>query len=299
MKLKIAVILSWLVAVFPASAQMKASLSYDYLSTSALNDRYNNTYGDGNLSLISGRFNLPLSFKMNEKRQPTMWNATLNMKYGILDNDGEARFYNPNKIINSGITFSHIRPINNQWFMIASLGAGIYAPHDYIRLNSILANGGLVFVYTMRNYLKIGFGGGLTTSFGAPMVMPMVYVSWERKGKYQFNIDFMGRLKVSASTFINPKLKLELVGLEMDGISAVMKINGKSKIYSSTMLKSYLGATFQIDKHMGISVSAGVDWRRTAKLRDRKINELFDFRDKTDRYFGTSFRSTVSIHYSF
>ncbi|MBR6639814.1 MAG: hypothetical protein IKL35_05560 [Muribaculaceae bacterium] len=53
MKLKIAVFLSWLVAVLPASAQMKASLSYDYLSTSTLNDRYGNTYGDGNLSLFS------------------------------------------------------------------------------------------------------------------------------------------------------------------------------------------------------------------------------------------------------
>lgn len=70
-------------------------------------------------------------------------------------------------------------------------------------------------------------------------------------------------------------------------------------IYENSDLKSYLGATYQIDKHLGISVSAGVDWRRTANLRDRKINELFDFRDKTDRYFGTSFRSTASLHYTF
>ena len=284
---------------FQSVAAQNISIGYDYVSSSRLKDNDDNNYGTGDLSILTASFNKTLSMKFNERRQPTIWIASINAQYGIMNNDGLALSYNPDHIINAGVNFTHIRPIGKKWNVVATIGAGIYAPDDEIRLKSILVNGGVVFIYNLHPTLKLGIGGGLTNSFGAPMVLPMIYVSWERKGKFQFNIELLRELKISASTMLSPKFKLELAAFEMDGISAVMKIDNESKIYSSTMLKSYLGASYQFDKHFSISISAGVDWLRTAQIRDRDIKELFDFSDKSDRHFNPAFRGTAGVKYTF
>lgn len=277
----------------------QSNISYDRIMPSTLKDDDGNSYGKGGISIASGQFNMPLSFKMNEKRQPTIWSISLNAKYGVLDNSGEAKSLNPDEIINTSMNLTHMRPINDRWSMIASLGAGIYAMPDDIRWRSILANGGVFFVYRVNNNLKLGAGGGMTNSYGAPIIMPMVYVSWDSKGKYELNLNFTGRLKVSAATNLSEKFRLELTAIEMDGMSAVMKIDGHSKIYSATMMKSYISPVLKIDKHFSLYAGLGADWRRTANIRNRKLKDMFNFNHSGDRHFATAWQFTTGLRYSF
>ncbi|MBQ9077895.1 MAG: hypothetical protein IJY31_08675 [Muribaculaceae bacterium] len=286
-----------LTSLLPLLCHSQSSISYDYISSSTLKDDDGNSYGKGDIQIISGRFNMPLSLKMNEKRQPTMWTATLSAKYGMLNNSGSTDYLNPDEIINTSINITHIRPINDRWGLIISLGAGVYAMPDYIRWESILANGGFSFIYNMNKNFRLGVGGGLTNSFGTPILLPMIYINWKTRGKYELNLDFAGRLRASAATWLSTRVKMELTAIEMDGMSAVIKVDGKTKIYSSTMFKSYITPSYHFNKHLSVYLGLGADWRRSANIRNRKLKDMFNFNHSGDRHFTSAFRITAGLRY--
>lgn len=221
-------------------------VSSEYLSSSSLRDEAGGRFGSGAMGRFSGRYTLPLSVKRNDRGQPVAWSATFNCTYASLQNEGVAAALNPDRILNTSLNVSHLRPISERWSLIASLGCGIYAVPNQIAWRSILANGAVVFVYKLRENLDIGVGAGLTNSFGVPMILPMGYLNWRTSGKYEIRVDMSSGLKVTAAKWLNRKFKLELTAIEMDGISSVMRIGGKSKIYSSTMMRSTLSPTFCI-----------------------------------------------------
>lgn len=296
---RLLIILSVISLATIKSLSQNVTVKYDYISSSTLYDNNDNSRGEGDISIISGNFNLPLSFKLNQEKQPIIWTASVNSKYAILNNNIDASLYNPDKILNTSVNITHIRPVNSRWSFLATLGVGVYAHPDNIRWNSLLANGGFCFIYTLNENLRLGVGGGLTNSYGAPIIIPMIYLKWQTKGKYELNIDFAGRLKISAATQISPKSKLELVAIEMDGISAVVDVNNDSKIYSSTMFKSYLSGDYSLNKHFRLFAGIGVDWRRTANLRDRSLKNMFDFNNEGDKHFAPAFRLNAGIKYQF
>ena len=110
------------------------------------------------------------------------------------------------------------------------MGGGVYAPLDGVSMKTLLANGAIIFVYKLRKNLDLGIGAGLTNSYGIPMILPMMYFSWRNAGRYELKVDMSSGMKVSVATWLNKKLKLELTALDMDGMSAVMEVDGKSKI---------------------------------------------------------------------
>ena len=123
----------------------QASISYDYMPGSSLRDESGNKYGSGSMMVVSGRYNLPISVKHDEKGRLVAWSATLNGAYGTLDNKGQARELNPDKIVNASLNISHVRPLSDRWSIIASIGGGIYAPQHEVTAKSVLANGGVIF----------------------------------------------------------------------------------------------------------------------------------------------------------
>ena len=62
------------------------------------------------------------------------------------------------------------------------------------------------------------------------MILPMGYLNWQSSGKYEIKVDMSSGLNISASTWITKKIKVEFTALEIDGMSSVMDINGKSKV---------------------------------------------------------------------
>lgn len=276
-------------------------VSTDYLSSSSFKDDNGNKYGSGNLMILSGRYTLPISAKQNDAGQITAWTATLNCRYGILNNEAEATKLNPDNILNSSINISHIRPITEKWSVLASLGCGVYAAPNDVTLKSILANGAVVFVYKLRDNLSIGIGADLTNSYGIPMILPMGYLNWQSSGKYEIKVDMSSGLNISASTWITKKIKVEFTALEIDGMSSVMDINGKSKIYSTMMMKSYASPSFHISKQASIYLGIGGNWLRSTKISDRSLKGFFDsFKDDENKYqFGVSLRLMAGVRFKF
>lgn len=183
---------------------------------SSLKDDLGNEYGSGSLMMVSGRYNLPLSVRHDDKGRLVAWSATVNAAYGVFHNKGQARELNPDNLLNASLNISHIRPLSDKWSIIASVGGGVYAPLDGVSMKTLLANGAIIFVYKLRKNLDLGIGAGLTNSYGIPMILPMMYFSWRNAGRYELKVDMSSGMKVSVATWLNKKLKLELTALDMD-----------------------------------------------------------------------------------
>lgn len=288
-------------SIYPTCSCAQGWVGCDYMPSSSLRDEAGGKYGSGDLLLLSGGYNLPFAVKQTEKGQVRAWSVTLYSKLGILGNRGEARSLNPENVLNAGLNLSHIRPLSGKWSIIALLGAGVYAPLNDISTRSLLANGGIVFIYKLKNNLDLGFGAGLTNSYGIPMILPMLYFCWQQTGKYELKVDMSSGMKVSATTWLTPKIKVELTAIEMDGMSAVMNIEEKSKIHSMVMLKSYISPSYYINKRTSVYLGIGGNWVRGISITDRSLKGFFNsFKDNNgDREFGVSLRFMSGIRYGF
>lgn len=278
-------------------------VNYDHLPSSTFKDKEGNKHGSGSLQRISGRYTIPLSRHQNERNQPTAWGMTLSASYGIMDNEGEARELNPDHVLNTSLTVSHMRPLSERWSLIASLGCGIYSAPDEIRWQSLLANGSFIFAYRLRDNLSIGIGGGLTNSYGVPIIMPMGYLNWKTNGRYEVTIDIANAPKIQVATQAGKAVRLELTAIEMDGMSAVTRVDGKQKIYSSTMIRSGLNASFRLLGKASVYAGVGGAWLRSTEITDRNLKSFFkslsDDGDKGKYRFCTSLRFSVGFRYGF
>lgn len=276
-------------------------ISYDYIPSSTLKDELGKRYGSGDMQIVSGSYNLPLSVKFNERKQLTAWAATVHAAYATLSNQGQARDLNPDNILNGSLNISHIRPLSRKWSFIASIGGGIYAPANEISAKSILANGGVIFIYKLNKNMDIGIGAGVTNSYGIPMVLPMLYLNWQKTSRYEFKIDMSSGLKVSASTWLSPRIKVEFAALEMDGMSAVTQIEGKSKIYSTVMLKSHISPSFYFNKKTSIYFAVGGNWVRGISISDRSLKGFVQsFKEDNDSpAFNVALRLGTGFRYRF
>lgn len=85
-------------------------VSSEYLSSSSLRDEAGGRFGSGAMWRFSGRYTLPLSVKRNDRGQLVAWSATLNCTYASLQNEGSAAALNPDRILNTSLNVSHLRP---------------------------------------------------------------------------------------------------------------------------------------------------------------------------------------------
>ena len=275
-------------------------LKVEHLTSSELKDELGNRYGSGNMQVVSGAYTLPLSIKRFDNGQLRSLSVGVSASFTKLENEGKALEMNPDDIFNANLGLSYLQPLNRKWSMMAVLGAGIYSSTSEITSKSILANGGAVFIVKLNENVDLGFGAGVTNSYGTPMAMPMLYFSWHPNWKLKFQIDLTNSLKVAASTEIG-RLRLELIGIEMDGISAVRKIDGQSKIYSMVMLRSGFRPSFRFNNHFGIFLEAGGNWVRSISVTDRSLKAFFNtFKEESnDPYFKTALRMSGGFEFKF
>lgn len=220
---------------------------------------------------ISGRYTMPFSVKVNEKGQPIVWAGTVSGQYVKMNNHEGACEVNPNEVLNFSVNVSHRRPLSERWYMLASIGAGIYSAPDKIALRSVLANGGIIFAYKWRDNLDIGLGAGLTNSYGVPLIMPMGYLKWTTTGKYEINVEATNTMKASVKRQLSDHFSLSLVPFDMSGLSSVVKREGKTKIYGVMRMRSYIRPEWKLSKWSGIYINAGIESFNSVKLSDRSI----------------------------
>lgn len=264
-----------------------------------MSDKDGAKHGNGNMLRVKGRYTLPLSVKVNKGSQPTMWSATLSASFATMNNEGEALTINPDEIVNASLNISHVRPLSSHWQLIASLGAGVYAQPGEVVWRSILANGAAIFAYKFSDNLSAGFGVGLTNSYGVPMIMPMGYLSWRTGGNVRVQVDMASSMSVKVLTALGKRFTLELTAIEIDGMSAVRRIDGKSKIYSTMMMRSTLSPILNLSKKLKLRFGIGGIWLRSVRLTDRNLKSFFNsFGDDDGKYrFHPSLRLSTGMSY--
>lgn len=282
-----------------SQAQGRGSISYDTTTGSTLKNKEGNRYGRGSMQTMSGEYSFMLSSRQDSTGRVTSWMAGVSAAYARLDNSGTAAILNPDNMLNAGISLTHVRPVSKKWSLMLSVGGGIYAPSNYIRLHSVLGNGTAIFIYRISNGMQIGVGGGLTNSYGIPMILPMIYFKWAVRGRYELSVDLTSSIRVAAATRLGKRLRVELVGIDMKGMAAVTDIDGEPKIYSTLTMCSYLRPSIRIGKYTNVCIGIGGNWMRGTNITTRSLKGLFENFKNNDKnkYFGVSARIEAGISY--
>ena len=277
----------------------QATVEWNYFMSSTFRNHDKEDCGKGDFQRVKARVNVPLSVKLDRWGNPLVWNVTLSATHGWLGNEGLARELNPNRIINANVSVSHIRNLSENWMLIASLGVGIYAPTDYVSFRSVLANGGAIFAYKLTDNLSVGLGAGLTNSYGAPMVVPMGYLDWRLHGRVEVLLNISNGIQTKVSIKATDHLSVDLSPIEFDGMSAVIKRDGKDKLYSMFMIRSTASLNLDLGKGISIFGGAGGVLLRNSTIKDRKIGSLFGGSDENKYRFNTTPQFLAGIRYKF
>ncbi len=281
------------------SALSQASVQWDYFGRSDFRNHDKEVCGNGSMQRVKARVNVPLSVKIDQWNAPRVWNVTLSATQAWLDNDGMAVDLNPERIINANVSLSHIRNISEYWTLIASAGVGIYAPDNYVRWSSVLANAGAIFAYRLSDNLSIGLGVGLTNSYGAPMIMPMGYIDWRVRGKVNVSLNISNGVMAKVSINATPWLTVDLAPIEFDGMSAVVRKDDKDKLYSMFMIRSTASLNFNVSRKFSIFAGGGGVLLRNSSIKERKIGSLFGGDDKDKYRFKTAPQIVCGLRYKF
>lgn len=287
-------------SLFAVQAFSQGYIEAGYTPSRGFMDDDNKTHGSGDMWQILGRYTLPFSMQKNDEGRPIVWSGTFSGMYAFMNNKGMAAEINPEQVLNFSFNVSHLRPISKRWYMMASLGAGVYSAPNEISFKSILANGAVIFAYRLRENLDIGIGVGLTNSYGVPIIMPMGFLKWTTTGRYEINVEIASALKVSLSRRFGSRFKLSLVPCDMDGMSSVVKIDGKHKIYGVTRLRTYLRPELRIGENSFVYLNVGGEMSHSVRIAERSLKGFADsFKGKNSWSFDNAFNIMAGFKYGF
>ncbi|MFV0332029.1 MAG: DUF6268 family outer membrane beta-barrel protein [Dysgonomonas sp.] len=288
---------------FSFNANAQAYLKAEYIGSSSYKDIDNNkTGGKGDAKIISGGVQIPLSMKMNENNRPIVWGIGLGGSYTSFNNRNIPTDLCPEEILNAQLSLMHMRPISEKWSIIASLGAGVYTAHadlSKIRMKSVLAHGGVIFIWHLRDNLDVGMGLAINNSFGYPMAFPAFYLNWELHGRYEVKVSMVDAVSVSAGIKLKDYFKLNLVA-EMNGSLALEKINGEEKMFSHQYIVTGIQPEFTIGKSLSIPITAGIVADRPAFYEKRSLKSFFKAMNREhDPHFTVAPYVSVGLKYRF
>ncbi|WP_346319187.1 DUF6268 family outer membrane beta-barrel protein [Chitinophaga sp. YIM B06452] len=232
---------------------------------------------EGSAMVYQGGVNIPLSVKMNENNRPTLWAVNVGFAYAKLDNKNFTEPLVIDEIMNMGISLSHLRPLNDRWSLMATIGGGIYMPGtrlSQVSFKNALGGVGAVFIYHLKPNLELGGGLAVNNSFGYPMLFPALYLNWKTNGKYAVKVEAMKGLEVAVEYNAHKNLRLSLVA-EMNGQMALLEQDGKDKIFSHQYLVTGFRPEIKIGKRVSIPITVGLSATRPAKMMDRKLKSIF------------------------
>lgn len=292
MKRIIVILLSGALCLIPRHGAAQGRVEYETVGKSRLTDFWGNGYGAGDMQKIS------LSYSVAVSRH---WQAGAYADYIMMENHGKAAVINDSRIVNAGISCGYMHPLSAKWSMLATLGAGVFAPSDEVSLKSVLGSCGAVFICRINDNLDLGGGIGISNAYGIPMVMPMLYLNWHRDGRLSFNIDMANGINVGASMQLGSKFKIDLTAINMSGISAVRDCGGRSKIYSQLCVHSSLSPVWLISPTTSLFVGVGGSWARSVSESDRTIKAFFSgfSEEHRSKDFGMALRLNAGMRWKF
>lgn len=293
------VVLIGFVCVFGLTAQAQIQIKSEYIPYSSFKDENGNKLGGkGDLKTIDGGIRIPVSVKVDENNKPTAWAIALSGTYASTGTKDLSKDYYMSEILNAQIGLMHLRPINDKWSMLATLGAGIYTSDlDKISGKSILGQGGVLFIRHAKPTLDWGVGVAINNALGYPMLFPSFYLDWKLGGTYEFKLSFYNTFEVAISTQINDYLKLGIVG-ESKGLMSAVEKDSKDMYYVTQYGYVGIQPEFKIGKSLTIPITAGVSIARDTYFQSRTLKAFYDSKDDYP-HFGVSAYFSVGLKYGF
>lgn len=106
----------WMILLFVSVCQgvnAQVWLKTEYIGSSGFRDADNQKVGGkGDMKVIQGGVNIPLSMKMDENNHPTAWMVGVGATYASMNNKNLAGYVDLKEIFNAQLAVSYIRPLN-------------------------------------------------------------------------------------------------------------------------------------------------------------------------------------------
>lgn len=283
----------------PGAIRAQVIVKTGYISSSSYKDENGQkTGGKGDLKFVEGSINIPVSQKLNERNQPTVWMVSAGGGYTSMNNKNLQSYIDIDQTINLQLGVTNIRPISKKWLLLTTVGVGIYTASD-IRMKNVLGQGGAVFIRQFKPNLSLGAGLAINNTFGYPMIFPAIYFDWSTEGRYQIKISMMNAMEVSAGMKFNKYLKLSLLA-EMNGALALVEREGKDAMFSQQYIIVGLQPELNLGSSLSISATGGISCSRIAYYTTRTLKAFFnDMSKEVDPYFKPAAYVSMGMKYKF
>ncbi len=255
------------------------SFTTEYFGTSSYRDEHNQKVGSSKGSALTyqGTANLPLSMRVNENNQPTVWGIGLSGAYVSLDNKNFTEPLVLSEIMNLQMALFHIRPLSQRWSMMATVGVGVYTDDtrfSHLRFRNVLGSAGVVFIRRMLPNLELGAGVALNNAFGYPMAFPALYVNWNYGRKLTCNFSAMDGVNLSVGYNVNEVFNISFI-TEMGGQMALTELDGDDKIFTHQYIVVGFRPELKIAKRISVPITIGFNAIRTAYYDGRSLSAFF------------------------
>jgi hypothetical protein len=259
------------------NANAQVTFKTEYYGMSNYQDRDRNDIGSskGSAVVYEGSANLPISIKVNEKNQPSIWALGIGGAYVSLNNKNFIEDLVLSEIVNLQIGIMHMRPISEKWSMMANLGIGVFSPDTRFSEFTFqnVGNLGVIFIRNIKPNLSVGGGLAINNTFGYPMVFPTLFLDWKYEGNFIVKVSMMEGGKIYAGYNVNKSLTLSLF-TGVNGQGAFFKKDGKNMIFTHQCMEVGLCSEFKVGKGFIIPISIG-GAMRDAYYAERRLKSFF------------------------
>lgn len=271
-------------------------ISATSLSSTTLKNKAGDEYGKGSLQKYKARISLPFYYKKDSLGRINLWSLTAAGTLGVLDNKDDAKGMTPDRIMNTSLSVNHVMPIGRTWYLMAQLGAGIYAEPDHVRWNTVNVRGGAIIAHHFSKTLDAGIGASFSTLYDSPLIIPAVMVKYD-DSKYTFDFTIQSGANVTGGVRLSDAFTLKLTGFQWESMPAVAERDGKWRAYSSTMFRSYIEPELHFAKKSWVAVKAGYNYHRSATFKKRKPGSFLGHIDDEENFeFKPSFLLDATVH---
>lgn len=290
-----------LLLLMTVKLRAQVSLKTEYFGTSDYKNQDGDKVGDskGSAMVYSGVVNLPVAVKVSKDSLTSAWLLNLSGSYASLDNKNFTEDLVVSDITNLQLSMVNIRQLNAKWSLIAFAGVGIYTNETQIskvNSNSILGNGGAIFVKKINPKLDLGAGLALSNAIGYPMLFPAIYVNYNSEGKYTFRFSMLNGIEASVGYKLNKTFDLSLIA-DVNGQMALLKKDGENVIFTHQYVVTGLRPEIKITKNISLPITLGINAVRFAYFQDRNLKSLF--KETPTSRFDFSPYAAAQINYKF
>ena len=283
----------------PEAMRAQVIVKTGYISSSSYKDENGQeTGGKGDLKFVEGSVNVPVSQKLNERKQPTVWIVSAGGGYTSMNNKNLQSYIDIDQTINLQLGVTNIRPVSKKWMLLTTVGVGVYTASD-IRMKNVLGQGGAVFIRQLKPNLSLGAGLAINNTFGYPMIFPAIYFDWSTEGRYEIKVSMMNAMEVSAGMHLNKYLKVSLMA-EMNGALALVEREGKDVMFSQQYIIVGLQPELIFGSSLAINAIGGLSCSRIAYYTTRTLKAFFkDMSKDIDPYFKPAMYVSMGMKYKF